>query len=307
MVCCRVSPKQKAKLIKLIKKYSSYLTLSIGDGDNDFPMLMESHIGVVINGKEGDQAARSADYSIGKFRFLEKLLLIYGRNGYVKISKIICYYFYKNIIMVFSSFFFTCLNGFSSQIFFVYTLSWMYNAIFNSWPFIFTFSLEKDLDLSVVKSFHILYEAGRMNYYFNSRVLWFYIIIGIIHETIAWFIPSYGYVYNDNNEGSSELIKSSLSFCIIIHIVTYKLLVMSEYFTIIHISTNLIAILFYYFFLAILSLQSLSLELHSELQGVFFNLIKNRIFWLIIICSPPLDLIIDISLYQIATKVNRNL
>lgn len=54
VVCCRVSPKQKSKVVQLVKKYGKWVTLSIGDGANDVPMIMEAHIGVGIQGKEGN-------------------------------------------------------------------------------------------------------------------------------------------------------------------------------------------------------------------------------------------------------------
>lgn len=49
----------------MAKKFSPKITLSIGDGANDVPMILEAHIGVGIRGKEGSQAVRSADYAIG--------------------------------------------------------------------------------------------------------------------------------------------------------------------------------------------------------------------------------------------------
>ena len=64
IVCCRVSPKQKADVVALFKKRGKWITLSIGDGANDVSMILEAHIGVGIKGKEGTQAVRSADYSI---------------------------------------------------------------------------------------------------------------------------------------------------------------------------------------------------------------------------------------------------
>jgi len=64
VVCCRVSPKQKADVVGLAKSKGPWITLSIGDGANDVPMIMEAHIGVGIRGKEGTQAVRSADYAI---------------------------------------------------------------------------------------------------------------------------------------------------------------------------------------------------------------------------------------------------
>ena len=53
VVCCRVSPKQKSDVVALAKKNGKWITLSVGDGANDVPMIMEAHIGVGIRGKEG--------------------------------------------------------------------------------------------------------------------------------------------------------------------------------------------------------------------------------------------------------------
>ena len=53
VICCRVSPKQKSDVVALAKKNGTWITLSVGDGANDVPMIMEAHIGVGIRGKEG--------------------------------------------------------------------------------------------------------------------------------------------------------------------------------------------------------------------------------------------------------------
>jgi P-type E1-E2 ATPase len=50
--------------VKLLKS-CDYRTLAIGDGGNDVRMIQQAHIGVGISGREGLQAARAADYSIG--------------------------------------------------------------------------------------------------------------------------------------------------------------------------------------------------------------------------------------------------
>nr|CAB3454801.1 unnamed protein product [Digitaria exilis] len=52
------------KLVKLLKS-CDYRTLAIGDGGNDVRMIQQADIGVGISGREGLQAARAADYSIG--------------------------------------------------------------------------------------------------------------------------------------------------------------------------------------------------------------------------------------------------
>lgn len=64
VVCCRMSPKQKADVVNIFKKRGKWITLAVGDGANDVSMIMEAHIGVGIKGKEGTQAVRSADFAI---------------------------------------------------------------------------------------------------------------------------------------------------------------------------------------------------------------------------------------------------
>ncbi len=66
VIACRVSPKQKAEVVHLIRDYDkSATTLSIGDGANDVNMISSAHIGIGILGLEGAQAARASDYAIG--------------------------------------------------------------------------------------------------------------------------------------------------------------------------------------------------------------------------------------------------
>ena len=104
VVCCRVSPLQKALVVKLVKRHLKSLLLAIGDGANDVSMIQAAHVGVGISGVEGLQAARSADIAIGQFRYLRKLLLVHGAWSYQRISKVVLYSFYKNIAMFMTQF-----------------------------------------------------------------------------------------------------------------------------------------------------------------------------------------------------------
>ena len=66
VIACRVSPKQKAEIVLMIKhRYKGITTLAIGDGANDVNMITAAHVGIGISGLEGQQAARSSDYAIG--------------------------------------------------------------------------------------------------------------------------------------------------------------------------------------------------------------------------------------------------
>ena len=95
VVCCRVSPSQKAQAVKLVKDGRNAMTLSIGDGANDVAMIQEANVGCGLLGLEGSQAAMSADYAFGQFRYLTKLLIVHGRWSYVRVANMHKNFFYK--------------------------------------------------------------------------------------------------------------------------------------------------------------------------------------------------------------------
>ena len=79
------------------------MTLSIGDGANDVAMIQEANIGCGLFGLEGSQAAMSADYAFGQFRFLTKLLIVHGRWSYRRIADMHSNFFYKVRALCFAS------------------------------------------------------------------------------------------------------------------------------------------------------------------------------------------------------------
>ena len=97
VLCCRVSPLQKALVVKLVREGLGAMCLAIGDGANDVSMIQEADIGIGISGKEGLQAVMASDYAITQFRYLTKLLLVHGRWAYLRSAELVLNYFYKNI------------------------------------------------------------------------------------------------------------------------------------------------------------------------------------------------------------------
>jgi phospholipid-translocating ATPase len=95
VLCCRVSPSQKAQVVRMVKDGLDVMTLSVGDGANDVAMIQEADVGVGIAGEEGRQAVMSSDYAIGQFRFLQRLILVHGRWSYRRLAETIANFFYK--------------------------------------------------------------------------------------------------------------------------------------------------------------------------------------------------------------------
>ena len=318
VICCRVTGSQKSQVVSLVKKFGNWITLAVGDGTNDVPMIMEANIGVGIQGKEGTQAVRSADYAICQFKFLQRLLLIHGRNGYRRISTFICYYFYKNIILVFAEIYFVFFSGFSGQPFFPDFLPILYNSVWTSWPCIFAFSIESDLVdhtykrmvLNLLKDknnllgkyFNILptfYRAGQLKYYFNMKIFWLWVFYAILHGGLCYLIVTTG-IIKHAVWGDGKLVDhwwvTTVIFSCIIHIVTYKIFVEITYWNKLILGTSILSIFFYYFSIFIINLTSVSFLVQNELAEKVVSMYMSRTFWVYTISLPVFVLSFDLCI-----------
>ena len=122
VLACRVSPAQKSLIVEMVRyaednQYRKLLpvTLAIGDGANDVPMIQSAHLGVGISGHEGTQAVNSADFSIAQFRFLVRLMLVHGRWNYRRQAKVILFVIYTWILYTLLLFFYLPYSLWSGQ------------------------------------------------------------------------------------------------------------------------------------------------------------------------------------------------
>lgn len=135
VICCRVSPGQKADVVRLIKEDDpEIITLSIGDGANDVSMIKEAHIGVGLYGNEGMSAVQSSDFALGEFKFLWRLLMHHGRLNYMRNAELVLYFFYKNLVLTAPHVYFAGLNGFSGQTIYDDFYISFFNLFHTSWP-----------------------------------------------------------------------------------------------------------------------------------------------------------------------------
>jgi len=188
VICCRVSPMQKADVVRLVKeKVKNSITLAIGDGANDVSMIQAAHVGVGISGKEGLQATLASDYAIGQFRFLVKLLLVHGTWNYNRLALLVLFSFYKNICLYIIEFWFAFWNGFSGQPLFERWTIGLYNVLFTG---LAPFSLglfNQDISARLRLSRPSLYRPSQENKGFNSWVFWQWVGLSIFHSLVLFF------------------------------------------------------------------------------------------------------------------------
>ncbi|XP_038598456.1 phospholipid-transporting ATPase FetA-like isoform X2 [Tachyglossus aculeatus] len=195
VICCRVTPLQKAQVVELVKKHKNAVTLAIGDGANDVSMIKTAHIGVGISGQEGMQAVLSSDFSFAQFRFLQRLLLVHGRWSYIRMCKFLSYFFYKNFAFTLVHFWYGFFSGFSAQTVYDEWFITLYNLVYTSLPVLGMSLFDQDVNDYWSLCFPELYEPGQHNLYFNKREFIKCVVHGIYSSLILFFVP-FGTVFN---------------------------------------------------------------------------------------------------------------
>ncbi|PAA79701.1 hypothetical protein BOX15_Mlig025770g1 [Macrostomum lignano] len=202
VICCRVSPKQKSDVVRYVREaMPSAVTLAIGDGANDVPMIQESHVGVGLKGKEGLQAAAASDYSLSQFRFLKKLLLVHGAWNYHRVTIVILFSFYKNITIYVTAFWFALVSGFSGQVMFEKWTQALYNVFFTgATPFALGV-WDRSCSVENCMRYPQLYRESQGSDRYNFKVFALWMLNGVYHSAIIFLCVllavSTGAVFSD--------------------------------------------------------------------------------------------------------------
>uniref|UniRef100_F7GDA9 Phospholipid-transporting ATPase n=1 Tax=Monodelphis domestica TaxID=13616 RepID=F7GDA9_MONDO len=204
VICCRVTPLQKAQVVELVKEYRKAVTLAIGDGANDISMIKSAHIGVGISGQEGMQAVLASDYSFAQFRYLQRLLLVHGRWSYFRMCKFLCYFFYKNFAFTLVHFWFGFFCGFSAQTVYDQWFITLFNIVYTSLPILAMGIFDQDVSEQNSMDYPNLYRPGQLNLLFNKSKFFICIAHGVYTSFALFFIP-YGVFYNLAGEDGKHI------------------------------------------------------------------------------------------------------
>ncbi|ERE72428.1 phospholipid-transporting ATPase IK [Cricetulus griseus] len=189
VICCRVTPKQKALVVALVKKYQQVVTLAIGDGANDVNMIKTADIGVGLAGQEGMQAVQNSDYVLAQFCYLQRLLLVHGRWSYMRVCKFLRYFFYKTVASMMAQIWFSMFNGFTAQPLYEGWFLALFNLLYSTLPVLYIGLFEQDMTAEKSLKMPELYEAGQKDELFNYSIFLQAIVHGILTSFINFFMP----------------------------------------------------------------------------------------------------------------------
>ncbi|CCF60418.1 hypothetical protein KAFR_0K00630 [Kazachstania africana CBS 2517] len=297
VICCRVSPLQKALVVKMVKKKTDSLLLAIGDGANDVSMIQAAHVGIGISGMEGMQAARSADVAIGQFKFLKKLLIVHGAWSYQRISVAILYSFYKNTALYMTQFWYVFSNAYSGQsIIESWTLSF-YNVFFTALPPIVIGVFDQFISSRLLERYPQLYRLGQKGQFFSVKIFWGWIANGFYHSIIIYvgvvFFYRYGSALNMNGEVADHWTWGTTVYTTSILVVLGKAALVTNQWT----KFTLVAIpgsfVFWLVFFPIYGSIFPYVNISREYFGVVSHTYGSGVFWLTLIVLPVLALLRD--------------
>lgn len=228
-ICCRASPAQKARMVNCIREFNKKeVTLAIGDGANDIAMIQSADIGVGITGKEGFQAARSADYAIAQFRFLLKLLLVNGRYNYVRTSKFVLCTFYKELLFYLTQCVYQRNTLFSgSSLYESWSLS-MFNTLFTSLCVICIGMFDKDLQPATLIAVPELYATGRLYKAFNLKVFVYWMALAALQSVAVSFLGFYAWGFTALKDNTTLPLGMAI-FWAIVTVINAKTLFLEMY------------------------------------------------------------------------------
>ncbi|KAJ6655156.1 hypothetical protein lerEdw1_005634, partial [Lerista edwardsae] len=188
VICCRVTPKQKALIVQMVKRHKNIISLAIGDGANDVNMIKTADIGVGISGQEGMQAVQCSDYALAQFSYLQRLLFVHGRWSYLRICKFLRYFFYKTFAGMMVQLWFAFYTGCSTQPLLEGWFLALYNVFYTSCPVLCMGMFEQDVSAEKSLRFPELYRAGQKNMIFNFRAFGVSFVQGTLVSLTNFYI-----------------------------------------------------------------------------------------------------------------------
>ena len=167
--------------------------MAIGDGANDVSMIQAAHVGVGVAGEEGMQAVNSADYSIGQFQFLKRLILVHGHWSYYRNSTMVNVFFYKQMVHTGTLFWFQIYCGWSTSQAMDYVYLLLYNAIWTVASVVGIGMFDRNVSDHVLMQVPELYTASRERRYFGIWRFLGYMMDGVVQSVVLFFLLMYFY------------------------------------------------------------------------------------------------------------------
>ncbi len=286
VICCRVSPLQKALVVTMVRKHQKCISLAIGDGANDVSMIRAAHLGIGISGNEGMQAALASDYSIAQFRFLLPLLLVHGRWSYKRVSKLILFSFYKNMAFAMTQFWYAFYSGFSGQTLYDGWYLAFFNVTSTALPVMVFALFDQDVGRTMSLRWPELYSSGQRRESFNAKLLFRWVLLGMVHSVALFYVPLLAMeseILRTNGVTMGMWGHGTVGYTCALIVVNLKIALDTRFWSVYNFLAVSLTILYWFVFL--IGYTGYYTTLSADVHGVFSQLARSAQFWFtLLIC-----------------------
>ncbi|XP_053993242.1 phospholipid-transporting ATPase IB-like isoform X2 [Hylaeus volcanicus] len=306
VICSRASPNQKKQIVELIKRNKENITLAIGDGANDCSMIQAAHVGVAIRGTEGLQAFNVSDYAISQFRFLKSLVLCHGRWCHRRISILILYMFYKNLVLVTPVFFFSIFTGFTGTKLYYDYIYQLYNILFTSIPVMIFGVFDQDVSKSETLRNVECYKFGCQRYYLNNKTFLRWFFVGILQGGILFAFSMLLFSNNYAIKLTQPISMYFIGHCIYITVlitVNLKLIMETCMMTWIVVAAAFFSI--FSWFMVMIAFSS-SPSIFPQILSLLFTMLQSPLFYINLLVAPILSFSPDFLYKHIQMRKKKN-
>lgn len=294
MVCCRVTPLQKAEIVTLVRERLGAICLAIGDGANDVAMIQAAHVGVGIFGREGSQAARSADYALRRFSHLERLLTVHGRYAQLRNSFLIQFSMYKGAAIFLALVWYAIYSGYSAQVLFDPYKMTVFNILVTSLPPLLAGLFERDIPEYLIRRYPQVYQRVQSGYLFSYWSLALWGGLALYHSVVFFFgallvmrndaLSSRGHTFDLLQYGNLVLTAGVVTILL-------KFVLETNFFTIFHVFA--VPASFFGLFTVWIAESILPLNIFRPEAGTLGEALGTAAFWFWCLLAPGLCLLPD--------------
>jgi len=298
LIACRVSPSQKAEMVRLVREnvHPKPVTLAVGDGANDVPMIQEAQVGIGLAGREGRQSVNSSDFAIGQFSYLQRLLLVHGRWNYRRACKYTLFTFWRNMVQVLMIVYYTWMAAYSATCLFEDWIRLSFNFLCTM-PILAVGCFDQDVEAEVALSKPTLYNCGRLGRDLNATKTLYTIWSAFVHSMVLHFVTILAFPSMALRDSGDYYTFGTTCYTCLLLDVNYRAAFLTCNHNVFTMGAIIMSCILYVVYLVVYPSNPFAAnKLEPNMLQVPQHMIKSVYFWFCVIAVPLLAMMLDVFL-----------